>query len=84
MLNEQTPRSISATWPFSEPAGSVRPPVTYPSGSLPQPPACVQYCLNTALLPAPLSPATGTFQPDPEPVVSSTAKSLICAVVVCA
>lgn len=36
-------------------------------GSPPQPPACAQYCLKTALLPLVLSPLTVTFQPAGDP-----------------
>src|SRR4051795_12349548 len=53
---------------------SVAPLVTYPSGCAPQPPAFVQYCLKTALLPPVLSPATVTFQPAPLPVEWVTPK----------
>ena len=52
--------------------------------------SCFSMSLSGALSRAETPPtelrtsATVTFQPDPEPVVSSTAKLLICAVVVCA
>src|SRR3954451_4892939 len=62
---------------------SVAPLVTYPSGCAPQPPAFVQYCLKTALLPPVLSPATVTFHPAPLPVESFTPKFPICALSVC-
>src|SRR5689334_2995028 len=53
----------------SEPAGSVNPPVIYPGPlSLPQV-AFGQYCLNTALLPAPVRLLTVTFQPELVPLL---------------
>src|SRR3954447_2458128 len=55
-------------------AASVKPPLTYPKGCAPQPPALVQYCLKTGLLPPALSPLTVTFQPAPLPVASLTPK----------
>src|SRR4051795_6474446 len=61
---------------------SVLPPVTYPEGSDPQV-ACVQYCLNTELLPPVLSPATVTFQPAALPVESLTPKFPLAALSVC-